>query len=175
MQVRLIFLRQRLFFGILFICCTTFQISAQEVSDMVISGISGRIALEQYLVDNCIGSGCKFYYTEDLLKDVFIYETDNGKQLIRFLDQILSSKGLAYIIYKEKNLVFVDRKQLQLRDQANFAERDGNGNFYNSVDIGDPLLAGKYRRAVLEGATSRSSSLCKRYGSGCCNGSHWFL
>jgi hypothetical protein len=142
---------RKLIIGILFICFNLFRVSAQEVEELVISGITGRVTLESYLKENCSGSGCNFYYSENLLNDIYIYNTDNGKQLTEFLDHTLGSKGVAYILYKEKNLVFVERKQLQLRDQAKFADRDANGNFYNSVDIGDPLLAGKFRKAVLSG------------------------
>ena len=117
----------------------------------MIAGITERMSLEAYINQHLSESGCSFYYSKDLLRDVYIYNTDNGKSLLQFLDQSLASKGIAYILYKEKNLVFVERRQLQLRDQAKYAERDGNGDFYNSVDIGDPLLAGKFRKAELNG------------------------
>jgi hypothetical protein len=142
---------RKLLIGILLFCISSFRVSSQEIDAIVISGVTERVLLESYLKENCSGSGCKFYYTENLLEDIYIYSSDNGKQLTEFLDHSLSSKGVAYILYKGKNLVFVERKQLHLRDQAKFADRDANGNFYNSVDIGDPLLAGKFRKAVLNG------------------------
>lgn len=124
---------------------------AQDVKSVIISKLEQRTSLEDYLSDLCASIECRVYYPEGLLDDIYIYETDNGKSFISFLDVALKQRGIAYIVYRNKNIIFLERNQLNVRDQSNIADADENGNYYNSVDIGDPLLAGKYRKAKLQG------------------------
>jgi hypothetical protein len=127
------------------------SLNAQDVSTMIISGVQGKTSLEAYLTNECSGKGCRFYYSDKVLDNVFIYSTDNGKTLIDFLDRALPQKGISYIIYKEKNIIFVEKNRLNLLDQSNKSLMNEQGNYYFSVDIGDPMLAGKYKKAYLSG------------------------
>ncbi len=137
--------------GVLIVCLSTLRSEAQELSSLVIGGVEDKILLIDYLEENCSGTGCRFFYSEGLLDGVFLYSTDNGKLLTDHLKTLLAPRDIAFLIYKDVNLVFVERNQLYLRDQAQFAERDGNGGYGGTVDIGDPMLAGKYKRAKLSG------------------------
>lgn len=130
---------------------TSHPAAAQVVKSIVIRGVENKVLLKDYLQDNCSGSGCRFFYSEGLLDEIYLYETDNGKELYKHLNGLIQPQGIAHILYKDANLVFIEKKQLYLRDQSNLAEQDANGSFYNSVDIGDPMLAGKYKQAKLSG------------------------
>jgi hypothetical protein len=127
------------------------DLNAQDVNSIIISGVNAKTLLESYLQQECSGSGCRFFYSEKLLTDVFILPSDNDKSLTDFLDQVLISKGISYIVYKDRNLIFIEKNRLSLIDQARYAKVDEKGNYYYSVDIGDPMLAGKYKKAVLTG------------------------
>ncbi|MBN1953317.1 MAG: TonB-dependent receptor [Bacteroidales bacterium] len=125
-------------------------IFAQDAGSLILSGIKDRTPLEEYLAEKASGN-YRFFYADDLLDDVYLYPTDNGKELVDYLNTALPQKGLSYIVYKNKNIVFISKSQLAARDQANYAEIDRNGGYYSSVDIGDPMLAGKYKKAKLSG------------------------
>jgi hypothetical protein len=126
-------------------------VNAQDIKSLVIHNVEEKILLKDYLQKSYSDTECRFYYPEDLLDDIFLYETDNGKLLYQQLEGLLKPRGIAYIIYKDVNLVIVERNQLYLRDQSGLAERGANGDFYSTVDIGDPVLAGKYKKANLSG------------------------
>ena len=137
--------------GLLFSLCLTMifnGLKSQDISSIIISGVEDKISLETYL--SGIG-GFRFFYSEKLLQDVYLFKTDNGKTLKQFFDQKLTQRGIAYIIYKEKNVVFVDQKRLDMNSRDKYAEGNGNGSYYPVVTVGDPMLAGKFKRATLSG------------------------
>ncbi len=140
-------------FSIAFVFHLFVQINsqAQEIGSIIINGIETRLALKDYIESNVETDKVRAFYSDNILDGLFIYESDNGKSLTDFLDKSLHQKGLAYIVYKKTNLVIIDRKQLQLRDQIDKADMDANGFYYAFVEIGDPVLAGKYRIAKLNG------------------------
>lgn len=127
------------------------NINAQDINTIIISGVDSKTSLESYLQQECSGSGCRFFYSDKLLDNIFLSVADNGKSLTGYLDQVLLTKGISYIIYKERNLIFVEKNRLSMIDQARYAKVDEKGNYYYSVDIGDPMLTGKYKKALLTG------------------------
>lgn len=142
----------RIFISVLiFLLSIQISSNAQEVESVIISGIENRLALKEYLENNVETDTIRIFYSDNILDGLFLYETDNGKSLLDVLDKSLAQSGLAYIVYKNTNLVIINRKQLQLRDQSNMSDIDGNGNYYAFVEIGDPVLAGKYKKARLSG------------------------
>jgi hypothetical protein len=148
MYSRLLFLTGHLWLVFLFL---PLRLDAQDVKTLIITGIESKTSLEVYLRSACTESGCRFFYSEKLLSEVFIYSSDNGKMLTDFLDRALPQKGISYIVYKEKNIIFVEKNRLNLHDQSTNSLTDGQGNYYFTVDVGDPMLAGKYKKALLTG------------------------
>jgi hypothetical protein len=128
-----------------------FNLFAQDVNTLIISGINGKTSLEAYLRNECSGTGCRFFYSEKLLDNVYLYDSDNGKKLTNYLDQALPQKGITYLIYKQKNIIFVERNRLNMLDRSENLLQGEPGNYYYTVDIGDPMLTGKYKKAVLSG------------------------
>jgi len=131
---------------ILFLFCTVLK--SQDIDSIVISGISDRVSLDAYLKGL---SGFRFFYSENLLNEVFLYDTDNGKNLKQYFDQTLMQKGIACLVYKNRNIVFVERNKLIFKGQEDLTEGNGDGSIYSVVSIGDPMLAGKYKKAMLNG------------------------
>jgi hypothetical protein len=124
---------------------------AQELENILIAGIENRILMKEYLDNNVANDSVRIFYSKNILDGLYIYGTNNGKLLLDVLDKSLSQNGLAYIVYRKTNLVIIDKKQLQLRDQVNMADLNSNGDYYAFVEIGDPMLAGKYKKAKLSG------------------------
>lgn len=124
------------------------RLKAQDVGTTVISGIKGRVLLEEYL------SGLeefRFFYREGLLDDVYLYDSDNGKTIKNYLEHALIQRGIACLVYRDKNIVLVERSRLQFNDQGKYNELNRGGDLYTIVNVGDPILAGKYKRATLQG------------------------
>ncbi|MGD2033523.1 MAG: TonB-dependent receptor [Bacteroidales bacterium] len=128
-----------------------FHLQAQDLGSVSISGIEDRIALEEYIDTYVKTDSIRIFYADDLLDGIYLYESDNGRFLLDYLDRALAQKGLACLVYKKTNLVIIDRKQLQWRDQINGNTASGDGDYYSVVEIGDPVLAGKYKWAKLSG------------------------
>jgi len=149
----MVWLRETRFLIIALVIHVLLQVSlhAQELETIVIGGISDRILLEEYLIQHVERDVFNIYFSDHILDEIFLYEEDNGRSLLDFLDRSLTQKGLTYIVYKGTNLVIVDRKQLQLRDQIAGADAGGTGDYYTLIEIGDPVLAGKYKVARLSG------------------------
>jgi hypothetical protein len=131
--------------------CTVRKASAQDINTVFIKGIEERTSLEDYLSKQCENLGCRFYFSENLLDEIFLYKTDNGKLLTSFLNASLPQRGITYIVYRDKNIVFIERTQLDFRNQGSYADNEGKNGYYSSVEIGDPMLAGKYKKALLKG------------------------
>ena len=144
--------RTVIFYTVLF-CFTIipFNSDAQVLEQIPVAGIETRILMKDYLEKNVANDSVRVFYSKNILDGLYIYETDNGKLLLDVLDKSLPQNGLAYIVYRNTNLVIVDRKQLQLRDQVNMADLSSNGSYYAFVEIGDPMLSGKYKKARLTG------------------------
>jgi len=146
--VNMIRLKISAYFLILLFSLLCNGLKSQDINTTVISGVEDKISLEEYL------SGLpdfKFFYQKDLLNDVFLYASDNGKTLNNYLDHAMTQRGIAYLVYKDKNIVFVERTRLNFNDQEKYADTDGSGNLYAVVNVGDPMLAGKFKRASLKG------------------------
>ena len=124
------------------------SLKSQDINTTIISGVEGKILLEEYLEKI---PDFRFFYPRDLLNDIFLYESDNGKTLKEYLDYAMSQRGIAYLVYRNRNIVFVERNRLNFGDQEKFADKDGSRNLYAVVNVGDPMLAGKYKRANLQG------------------------
>jgi hypothetical protein len=139
------------FLIILILVNLAWQAAGQDVTRLYISGIGQRTSLEEYMERICTEYQCRFYYQEGLLDEIYIYPTDNGKEFLKFLDVTLAQHGITYIVYRNRNIVFVERSRLGLHNYGKIAETGDNGNIYASVDIGDPLLSGKFRKAELSG------------------------
>jgi hypothetical protein len=135
-----------LFFLIFILLCIPIQ--SQELDSFVISDVQARMPLDLYLNEL---TEFRFFYSEQLLDNVFLYDTDNGKTLKNYFDQALQQRGITYLIYKKKNIVFIERNQLGFPDQSKYSSGNGNGNIYSVVTVGDPMLAGKYKKATLSG------------------------
>ncbi len=127
------------------------NIHAQNINTIVITGVDSKTSLESYLINECSDIGCRFFYSDKLLENIFLFPSDNGKTLTAYLDEVLLQKGISYIIYKDENLIFIEKNKLSMLDQARYAKIDKNGGYYYAVDIGDPMLLGKYKRATLSG------------------------
>ncbi|MBN1596690.1 MAG: carboxypeptidase-like regulatory domain-containing protein [Bacteroidales bacterium] len=127
------------------------DLHAQDINSLRLSGIKEKVSAEQYISNIDKSLGYRFFYADGLLSNVYFNESDSGKLLIDVLNEKLADKGITYLIYKETNIVFVKREQLDLRDRARYAQIDENGGYYSTVDIGDPMLAGKYKTATLKG------------------------
>lgn len=125
--------------------------SAQDLENIAVAGVENRISIKEYLDNTTLNDTVRIFYSENILDGIFIYETDNGKLLLDVLDKSLPQNGLAYIVYRKTNLVIIDKKQLQLRDQVNMTDLNSNGGYYAFVEIGDPMLSGKYKKARLSG------------------------
>ena len=139
------------FLIILILVNLAWQAAGQDVTRLYISGIGQRTSLEEYMERICTEYQCRFYYQEGLLDEIYIYPTDNGKEFLKFLDVTLAQHGITYIVYRNRNIVFVERSRLGLHNYGKIAETGDNGNIYASVDIGDPMLSGKFRKAELSG------------------------
>jgi hypothetical protein len=127
------------------------KLGAQDIGALIIADVENKTSLEAYLRNECAGKGCRFFYSEKLLDNLFLYSSDNGKSLTDYLDQALPQKGITYIVYKGKNIIFIEKNRLNLLDQSNNPLTGEKGNYYFTVDIGDPMLAGKYKKALLTG------------------------
>lgn len=123
-------------------------LQSQDINSVIISGIKERTLLKDYLTELI---EFRFFYNKNILNEVFIYETDNGKTLKSYFDQALVQRNIVYLVYRDKNIVFVERNKLNFNEQEKYAEQDENGYYYAVVNIGDPMLAGKYKRASLSG------------------------
>ncbi len=135
---------------IVFLSAVHVQASAQQVADLFITGVAQQTSLEDYLSRLQSTTPNRFFYTEGLLKEVYLDNGDNLKPLLKFLDEELVKYNLAYMVYRKKNLVFMQRSQLSMKDQITMSGESPSE--YNSIlDIGSPQLAGKFKKAQLHG------------------------
>jgi hypothetical protein len=139
------------FITLLFVIFFIQSAKSQGLNSLVINNIKEDLPLKKYLDQLSSESGVRFFYDEKLLNDIQVKTTDNGRLLLDFLNQVLTAKGILYLVYKENNIILLDRNLLILKNQAGLAKKDESGNSYTQVDIGDPLLAGKFKRATLSG------------------------
>ena len=102
---------------IVFLSAVHVQASAQQVADLFITGVAQQTSLEDYLSRLQSTTPNRFFYTEGLLKEVYLDNGDNLKPLLKFLDEELVKYTLAYMVYRQKNLVFMQRSQLSMKDQ----------------------------------------------------------
>jgi len=137
--------------SLLFLVFTIQSGKSQGINSLVISNINESQPLKTYLDQLSAESGIRFFYDDKLLNDIQVNSTDNGKLFLDYLNNVLLTKGIVYIVYKENCIVLLNRNQLILKNQAGLAKKDERGNNYTQVDVGDPLLAGKYKRATLNG------------------------
>ncbi len=124
---------------------------SQTISSYQINNVNEKTSLKAYLVRVESESTLRFFYEDKLLDNISVDQSDNGKLLIDYLNQVLQANGITYLIYKNNNLVLFDRSQLIINNRAEHNAKDANGNNYSQVDIGDPTLAGKFKRAQLSG------------------------
>jgi hypothetical protein len=124
---------------------------SQGINSLVIHDIHESVLLKAYLDQLSLESEIRFFYDDKLLDGIQINQSDNGKLFLDYLNQALVAKGIMYIVYKENNIILLDRSQLILKNQEGLTRKDESGNNYTQVDVGDPLLAGKYKRATLTG------------------------
>jgi uncharacterized protein YchJ len=126
-------------------------LKCQEINSHVIYGVENDTLLKDYLHKISAETGLRFFYEENLLNDIYIKKGDNGKILSDYFNQVLNAKGVTYIAYRNKNIIFIDRGKLASNMQLAGLDKKNHSNGY-STDIGDPLLAGKYRTATIKGS-----------------------
>lgn len=124
---------------------------AQQNTLPVISGIRQKTPIEPYLEQASKSTSYRFYYDEKLLKTIYLEPDDNGTPLLQYLKKSLAAKGIVCIVYKQKNIILVDKSKLQLNEQLKKVKKFENGERATIVDVGDPMLAGKYKKAVISG------------------------
>jgi hypothetical protein len=122
------------------------------MNSFIISGVENDILLKDYLHKISAETGLRFFYDENLLTDIYVKKVDNGKILSDYFNQALNAKGVAFITYKKKNIIFIDRSILASNNQLASLDKKNHNNGYEATDIGDPLLAGKYHTAIIKGS-----------------------
>jgi len=126
-------------------------VKAQQTTPLIIHGVQKEISLETYLNQVSDSTNYRFFYDEKLLNGISLEKEDNGRPLLDYLNESLSANGISCLVYKQKNIILVDKSKLQISDQLKNSNRNGKGENSAIVDVGDPMLAGKYKKAVLSG------------------------
>jgi len=124
---------------------------SQDINSVIINGIENEILLKDYLEKVNSESGIRFFYDDKLLENLYLKKSDNGKLFITYLTDDLAQKGISFITYKKKNFVLIDRNKLSMSGNGNGSDKYRSENNYSVVDVGDPMLAGKYRSAIMKG------------------------
>lgn len=124
---------------------------SQDINAVIINGIENDVLLKDYLEKVNKESGIRFFYDDKLLDKIYLKKTDNGKLLINYLNNELTQKGISFLTYKTKNIVLIDRNLLAVSKVGNSNLGSQSSSNYTVVDIGDPMLAGKYKTATVKG------------------------
>lgn len=146
-------MHKQIYFFIAFILLFTnlFNLRSQDINSVIISGIDKEVLLKDYLERVNKESGIRFFYDIKLLDNLYLKSADNGKLLISYFTGELAQKGISFITYKKKNIILIDRNLLSMSKLGNGANGSLTDKNYSIVDVGDPLLAGKYRTATIKG------------------------